>query len=133
MTKYERRRYEMFTRVQEFGKVHHEQFPDASAGRNALTALDAVVGELARLDAAKILAAKEGQQEKVAARQALTGQLWAGVRTARVLAKKVPGVEARFVMPRRLSDVTILSTARAFLSQAEGLNDAFVQHGLHAG
>lgn len=129
----ERRKYEMFLRVREFGATRAAEFPAGSLGRELLDRLDAVVTELdahASAQTSRRGAAQEGTAGKAAARDELRRDLEAISRTARALALATPGLENKFRAPRSVSDQALLSTARAFAADALPLKAEFTRRGL---
>ncbi|HEY9285258.1 MAG TPA: hypothetical protein VIP46_17530, partial [Pyrinomonadaceae bacterium] len=129
----ERRKYEMFLRVREFGAGRAAAFPENSLGRELLNRLDAVVTEIDEHSSAQSSrrgAAQEGAAGKAAARDELRRDLEAISRTARVMALTTPGLENKFRAPRSVSDQALLSTARAFAVDALPLKSEFTRRGL---
>lgn len=129
----ERRKYEMFLRVREFGALRASEFPESSLGRELLNRLDAVVTELdehASAQTSRQGGAQGGTAGKAAARDELRRDLEAISRTARVLALAVPGLENKFRAPRSVSDQALLATARAFAADALPLKAEFTRRGL---
>src|SRR5204863_10071363 len=64
------------------------------------------------------------------AKLALAARIGAIARSARVMAKTIPGADAKFPLPTRQSDVAILTSGRLFLQEAALLKDTFVSCGL---
>jgi hypothetical protein len=129
----ERRKYEMFLRVREFGARRAADFPDGSLGRQLLARLDTAIEELDMHTAAQTSgrgAAQEGTASKAAARDELRRDLEAISRTARAMALSTPGLENKFRAPRSVSDQALLATARAFAADALPLKIEFVRRGL---
>lgn len=129
----ERRKYEMFLRVREFGARRAAEFPESSLGRELLNRLDAVVTALDEHAAAQTSrrgGAQEGAAGKAAARDELRRDLEAISRTARALAIATPGLENKFRAPRSVSDQALLWTARAFAADALPLKTEFTRRGL---
>jgi hypothetical protein len=75
-------------------------------------------------------AAQESTAGKAAARDELRRDLEAISRTARVMALAMPGLENKFRVPRSFSDQALLTTARAFASDALPLKTDFTRRGL---
>lgn len=132
----ERRKYEMLARVRDFGAARAGAFADGSLGKELFDGLDGVVGELdahAGRQSSSASAAAEGTTSRASARAALREDLEAISRTARAMALDNPGLEDRFRLPRNnRNDQTLLSAARAFLSDAEPLKAEFIRHELPA-
>ena len=132
MTKRQSRQYEMLVRVRNFGDAHTAQFPDGSEGRTAFAAVTAAVAQIDAFMAARLTARRLSQQEKRAARLALAARIGAIARSAQVMAKTVPGADAKFPRPTRKSDVAVLQSGRLFLQESEPVKDAFIRCGLPA-
>ena len=130
MTRKERVRYEMLSRVKEFGNRHRELFPESSTSGQMFDKVSQAIDGIEAHTTTKLLAAKDGRQAKTAARATVRQALRALVRTARGAARMAPGSDDKFRMPTRKSDVALLTTARALLHEAEGVKDTLVQLGL---
>ena len=130
MTKYEKLRYEMFQRVRDFGNAHRQEFPDGSMGGKAFRGVEAAIAQIEANATAKVLTAEEGRKAKAAARLMLTDRLSTIARTARLMAKRVPGSDAVFQVPIDSSDLALLTSARAFITECQAALDRFVLLGL---
>jgi hypothetical protein len=133
MTDNERRKYEMFLRVREFGAGRAAEFPPSTFAGELFNVINSVVGELAAHATAQssgMGAAQESTASKAAARDELRRDLEAMSRTARVMAFAAPGLESKFRMPRSFSDQALLATARAFAADAQTLKTDFTRRGL---
>lgn len=131
----ERRKYEMLSRVRDFGASRAASFPAGTRGGELFARLAAVVAELeshAEAQTSRRSAASQGATSKDAARAALRESLEAVSRTARAMAFESPGLDERFRLPRGNNDQSLVSTARAFLTDAEPLKAEFVRHELPA-
>jgi hypothetical protein len=129
----ERRRYEMFLRVREFGLSRAGQFPPNTLAGELFTRLTAVINEMDAHTAAQSSgrsATQQGSASKAAAREELRRDLDAISRTARVMALSTPGLEDKFRAPRNVSDQVLLATARAFAGDALPLTTEFTRRGL---
>src|SRR5262245_60898801 len=133
MTATDRRRYEMLKRVQDFGRKHKEQFPEASVGGGAFKAVDAAVEQLGVHTVAKITLAEEGKVAKTMAREKVELALEEIERTARLIARTQPEVGSKFKLTRQKSATALLTMARAFAQEAEAASAVFVAHGLADG
>jgi len=127
------KRYEMLLRVRVFGEAHRATFPPGSPGGQAFEALHAAVNELGAQAVSKLSSAREGQQHKRAARTALLEQLDLILRCARVVAADTPGFADPFRVPRPRSDQALLTTGRAFISEAAKVADRLMAYGMHKG
>ena len=127
----DRRRYEMLTRVRDFGVNFGHLLPESTLARQALATIDEAVGHVPSLDqvgtSASVAAAR-----KTTARSALVDLLVKVEQTARVLAVDNPGLKPRFTLPASLSDRRLLSIARQFASDAAAQAAEFVAHGMPA-
>lgn len=135
MDNVERRRFNMLTRVRDFGAENAADFPANSVGAENFAAVGAVVGELEASGAAQTSGASAGKQGttmKSVARENVREDLRAINRTARALALDNAGLEDKFRMPRGGSDQTLLNAARSFLSDAELMKAQFIGYGLSA-
>ena len=126
----ERRRYEMFLRVRDYGKAHSDSFPPTSRGGELLTTLDAVVRELEEHGAAQISnasASREHTTSKSVAREALLDSLEAIHRTALAISLNVPGLDDKFRLPIGAGDQAVLTAARAAAKDALPIKAEFTR------
>ena len=129
----EKRRYETFLRVREFGAARGADFPAASLAAELLARLNTVIAEMDTHSAAQSSgqnAASGSAAGKAAARDELRRDLEAISRTARVMAHATPGLENKFRAPRSISDQSLLAMARAFADDALPLKNEFTRRGL---
>src|SRR6516162_3221763 len=111
MNELENKRYQMLTRVREFGSRHASDFPADSFGGQIFAEVGAVITALAGYDTAQSVgrgAARESTVSK-AARAVLYEHLLAINVTARALALDTPGLETKFRMPRSGTDQALLT------------------------
>lgn len=130
-----RRRYEMLTRVRDFGTTYAASFPDTSKGGELFTALGAIIEELdvhAETQVSNASAAVQESTSKSVSRAALRADVEAINRTARAMAFATPGLDDRFRLPRSSSNQALLNSARAFASDAVELKTEFIRHELPA-
>jgi hypothetical protein len=131
----ERRRLEMFIRVREFGQSNPAQFtPTSFAGEQLALVNTAIEGLEAQggAQASGISASKEGSMSKAAARDELFEDLQANNRTARAMARTIPGVNDKFRVPHNQSDQGVLAAARAQAADALPLKAEFIKRGMPA-
>ncbi|PYS92116.1 MAG: hypothetical protein DMF64_10025 [Acidobacteria bacterium] len=131
----ERHAYEMLVRVRDFGQARAADFPAATTGGGLFAALDTIVQELdghAEAQTSNRSAAVQGTTGRAVARAALREDLEAINRTARAMAINNPGLADRFRLPRGNNDQTLLSTARAFASDAVPFKAEFIRHEMPA-
>lgn len=132
----QKRRYDMFTRVDCFGIAHAPAFPSGSVGRQLFDALHESLDGLSHESGAQALGRKQaraGTVNKATARHSLFAALVAINRTARALAIDRPGLRGKFRLPSRESDEALVSAARAFAGDAPRWAPIFVAYGLRAG
>ena len=130
MTKKQTRQYAMLVRVRDFGNAHKDQFPEGSEAEKALAVVTAAVVEVEAFTNAKLTAKRVSNPSKRAAKQALAVRIAAIVRSARVVAKAMPGADEKFPMPVRKGDFAVLQTGRLFLQEAAAVKDTFIRCGL---
>ena len=126
-------KYEMLVRVRDFGTAHTASFPARSIGRQLFAEVNAVVAQIDHHTAPEVsgrAAAREGTTSKDMARRALRSQLEAITQTARALAVETPGLDVKFRLPSAQSTQALLSTARAFIQDAEPLASRFTTHAM---
>lgn len=129
----ERRRYEMFIRVREFGATRAAEFPATTLAGELFINLSTVIAELdahASNQASQRSGTRESSTGKSAARDELRRDLEAIARTARVMALSTPGLEDKFRAPRSISDQALLALARAFAADALPLKAEFIRRGM---
>lgn len=129
----ERLRYEMFLRVRTFGASREAEFPPTTLAGELFAGLNGIIEEIDGHTAAQTSgqsAAMESTGSKSAARDELRRDLEAISRTARVMARTIPGLENKFRSPRSISDQALLALARAFASDALPLKLEFTRRGL---
>lgn len=127
------RRYEMLVRVREFGAANADHFPPSTLGGQAFAAMASAVDDLGAHAASQFSgrnSSREGTTARAVARDALIDDLEAITRTARALAIDTPGVDDKFRARRNGGDQALITTARAFIGDAEPLAKEFVRHGL---
>jgi hypothetical protein len=122
----------MLVRVRDFGVTHRGQFADGSEVAKAFAAISDAVAEIDAFSKAKLTARRESMPKRLAAKQALSERIAAIARSARVMAKTIPGADEKFPLPTRRSDVAVLTSGRLFLQEAAPLKDMFISCGLPA-
>ena len=75
-------------------------------------------------------AAREGRNDKTAARAALLARLRAISETARAVGQDTPGLEDKFQLQRHLTDQAILTTGRVFAQDAAAFASQFIGHAM---
>jgi hypothetical protein len=129
----ERRRYETFLRVREFVTSRATQFPTTTLAGELLTRLNSEISNMETHTTAQSssrASTLQSSTSKAAARDELRRDLDAISRTARAMALSAPGLEDKFRAPRSISDQDLISTARAFATDALPLKTEFIRRGL---
>jgi hypothetical protein len=135
MNNSELRRFDMFTRVRDFGAAHASAFPAASLGGRSFAEINAVVAALTSQAVAQtsgLAAARQSTSGKATARATLRDELEMITRTARAMAIDTPGLDDKFRLPRSSGDQALLNAARTFRRDAEPLKAAFIEHDMPA-
>jgi hypothetical protein len=131
MHHFDRRRFEMLTRVRDFGATYGELFPESTLAPQAFAAVTTAVGELEQRAVAETTASVAARgTRKREARRALEERLLLMARTAQVLTGVDAGFRAQFTLPRSREDHVLLTTARQFLERAEAAVSEFVAHAM---
>jgi len=131
----ERRIYQKFVRCQDFGNAHATDFAAGSLAAQTWAALGGVVAEIDGHSTNEVSArgdARQGTESRAQGRAALREDLEAIRRTARVMARDVPGINEKFRVPRNNNDQELLNAARAFLADATPLKAQFIAHEMPA-
>jgi hypothetical protein len=132
MKSLEVRKYNMLTRVRDFGAARADQFPPGSLGARSFGEIGAIVDRLnasVTSERSGRRAARQGVVSKATARARLRQALEAVSRTARGIAVDTPDILVKFQMPGQ-TDAELTAGARQFASDAAPLSAAFVGHGL---
>ncbi|MFN2454160.1 MAG: hypothetical protein ABR577_08060 [Pyrinomonadaceae bacterium] len=137
MNDQEKRRYEMLTRVRDFGAMHTTDFPASTLGNQLFTTIGTIVTELdahAANQSSGIRASQQGTTSKAVARDRLRRALEEISRTARSMAFAAPGLDSKFHLPRtrKGGDQELLNAARSFAADAAPLKTEFIRHELPA-
>ena len=122
-------------RMRDFGQERIADFSAKSLGVTLFAELVTLVHDLdnhAEAQTSNRSAAAQGTTTRKAARADLRAKVEAISRTARAMALNNPGLAKRFRMPRGNNDQSLVSTARAFLTDAEPLKDEFIRRELPA-
>src|SRR3954470_10126682 len=126
-----RRRYEMLTRVRDFGTTYGDRFPESSLASRAFAEVNAAIGSIEANDVAEttasVLARGKWKQE---ARQSLEERLVLIARTAQVLPGADPAFKAQFKVPGWRPGHFLLTAARRYVQAATPAAAQFVAHGM---
>jgi hypothetical protein len=135
MDKNQRRQYEMFVRVSDFGHANGDRFPASTKGGDAFAAVEAAVTALNQHTATQFSSRREargGPSTDTAAYKAMVAMLDAIGHTAKAVAMDTAGVEGRFRVPKAHGKLAVVNAARAFARDVEPLAAQFVAHGMPA-
>jgi hypothetical protein len=131
MNDLERRRYNMFVRVRDFGAENASDFPSGTIGNDNFTIINTTLNELDEHSAVQTSGlTKHSTTGKAAARSELRAALRSINITAQSIAVDNPGIIEMFRMPRGDNNQQLLATARSFMKDAEPLKNQFVAYGL---
>ncbi len=133
MNYHERRRYDMFVGVREFGQRNAADFPAKSVGAVQFAEVAAVIDLLDELGAAQTGGAGDaslGFANKDTARENVREAVGEIARTARSMRYEIDGVSDKFKMPRSVNDQTLLAAARSFAADAAVYQKQFIAYGL---
>ena len=131
MTRKERVRYEALLRIRDFVAARQDRFPESSSGRVAFATVASAVAQIEEHTAAKLVAVRESHRDRIARRQLILDRMASIARTSRGVTLP-SGATLRLRMPTRKSDVATITSARAFLWEAEPHQDQLVKLGLPA-
>jgi hypothetical protein len=129
MTKGQRRKYEMFVRVRNFGVVNRDVFPETTGGGQTFAQVAEAVATIEEHLTRREQARAEARKVKATTRAAVTRYMKAIAATGRRVAEREPGTHP-FRMPARKSAPVILTTARLFMEAAERRTEKFVGLGM---
>ncbi|MEW6736358.1 MAG: hypothetical protein AB1489_34015 [Acidobacteriota bacterium] len=127
------RRYQMLTRVRDFGIAQASAFSPDSLGGELFAIIREIVKQLsehANAQSSGARSSRSGTSNKAIARAILRENLEVISRTARSMAVDMVSLEDKFRMPRGNNDHTLLTTARAFAKDAQKFKDEFIRHEL---
>lgn len=131
----ERRRYDMFIRVAQFGADNTADFPAGSVGAAQFGEVTAVIDRLQELLGDQSEGFSDARFEfnnKDTARENLREEISDINRTARSMVYAIPGIDEIFRMPRNTSDANLLAVGRAFHENSAVYEAQFVEFGLPA-
>ena len=124
-----RRNLEMGMRVRDFGATHSTLSPAGSRAAALFTALGPLLDQLdthAAEQASGVTTTREATKAKAIARTKLNKAVKSIHLTAQGLEGKMPGVEDKFRLPDKITDQSLLASARAFAKDASPLQVEFV-------
>lgn len=129
MNKLERKRYEMLVRVKDFAASRPDQFlPETPAGHRIATIVSTLteLGEQGSEKTSRKNDSRAKQNRKTDTREALREDLLAISRTARALSVRHPELAEKFKISKTMTDVALVTTARAFAREALSYRDEFI-------
>ncbi len=129
----DRRRYECFLRIKQFGIDNTADFasiPIAVTNFGVITAEVNFLDEQGADQQEGFGDARGATETKGTARENLRDEMAEISRTARSIEYQYDGIAERFRMPRGSSDQTLLATARAFHAEALPIVADFVAYGM---
>lgn len=131
MTKAQRYQYEMLVRARDFGAARRELFPESSTGAGMFARVTRAVAAIEEHLKNRVIGTAESRKVKAVTREAVYDYMKTVALAARRMTRLEPGANP-FRMPRRRSLKVEISTARAFLAQAEPKQQQFQFFGLPA-
>lgn len=131
----ETRRFDMFTRVRDFGLEHTVAFPSSSLGGQLFAEINIIIETLntqAVAQASGLNASQQNTEGKAAVRDALESEMEMISRTARGMAIDTPGFDDKFRLPHRKGERAWLTAAQTFHADALPIKDQFIAHEMPA-
>ncbi len=122
-------------RVSEFGAQHAADFPVDSLGGESLVTVRAVIDNLKQFDSNHLshrTSKRRNTTITASAREALLEDLKLISRCARAMARRVPGIDDKFRLPKRMTDFVLAATARTYAADAEPFAAEFIRYDLPA-
>lgn len=132
MTNTDTRKYETLRRIQTFGQTYRDRFPAGSLGAEAFAIIDSVLARLDGLAGGTTMPAPDRRLALGTSRQAVLAQLEAIRRSARAIARVVPGFDESFHIPVPRHDRRVLATARLVVDAATTQQAQFLAWGMPA-
>jgi hypothetical protein len=129
MERKQRFKYEMFVRVRDYGKTQSALFPESSMGGQMFARVAAAVAAIDDHLTRRVVAQAEARKVKAATRAAMFTSMKTLALIARRVTRPEPGANP-FRMPRRRSLKVEISTALAFIGEAEKRQEQFLRFGL---
>ncbi len=131
MNGFVKRRYEMLTRVRDFGVKHSQLFPANSSAHAAFAIVAAEVGRLDALNLTERGASRAARAARVIERRTrLVDALVRAKNTARVLVKTIPELTTQVELPAGANDRRLLSVTRQFIEAIGPHAEQFAAHGI---
>ena len=130
MTREERHRYEMFTRVFEFCQREDTRFRAAPVASEAIAVLERRLPEIERLWTAELANANAGRRLRPMTRSSLRSALTTIARTSRAIAIREGRSDLHLRMPGSTGDRALLDAAGRFAAAALANDAAFMAAGM---
>lgn len=127
--------YNCFSSISSFGDAHTTLFPTAGFAGGFFARMKGVVTRLEELGANKVSASGASRQSTVSkaeAQRRLSLTLDGMNLAADAMGETTPGFELKFRRPREKSHQALLSAARAFHADAQGMEAEFIKYGMAA-
>lgn len=135
MNKNDRVRYDMFIRVDEFGKTNAADFPAGGIGAARFADITGLIAQIQTLIGDQTASrddARFNYNTKGTMRENLRAEMSDINETAHSMVYQVAGIDLKFRMPRGSSDVNMLAAARAFYANSEEYKTQMIEYGLPA-
>jgi hypothetical protein len=129
MTKGQRYKHEMLVRVSDFGVAHRELFPESTPGGRKFAQVTAAVAAIEEHMKNRVLGHASTRGVNATTRAAVFDYMRTLAHAARRMARKRRNQAPFFLPPRRRLKVEV-TTARAFLQEAEKRQAQFIAMGL---
>lgn len=120
-------------KVKDFGLSHIDIFPLGSYGGQLFAEISTLIEDIPKQAIAQTNnknAKRQNQSSKTTLRKNLKANLEDMRRTARAIALDGVGNANQFVIPKSLTDESLLETARSFINNAIPLQNNFIQHAM---
>ena len=133
MNDHEKRTYQMFVRVKNFGISNIGDFAPTSVGGKLIALVEGITNEIEAHTSSQVSGigtARQGTKTRAQARADLRDNLEGINRTARAMADIVPGLDNKFRLPRNMNDQQLLATARSFVVDVVPFSAHFIAHEL---
>jgi len=132
MTRIERKRYQLFLRIRDFGIAHQKEFPATSVAGKAFAAVTEAAAVIERETTQREVAADDGRKARAEARADLWDRLTDIVRTAQAAGRTELVPVALFKRPDRRGDMALIEAARGFIGKGGRAASQWVLLGLPA-
>ena len=133
MNKNDRVRYDMFIRVDEFGKTNAADFPLTGIAATQFAVVGEVITQLQSLIGDQTASRDDARfhyNTKATMREDLRAEMSDINETAHSMIYQFPGIDLKFRMPRGSGDTELLAAARAFYTNSLEYEDTMTEYGL---